>query len=284
MSEGDTRAHRVDQVSTEERRGRLAASLLVWGGALLLLLASVRMVPYVRSRLTTFPVVAPSQRQTESASRLPTAIASAAAKASSAPASAPESGPAPVASPGSSPALPGPYQATSSARPATPAPPTRLLIPSISVDAPVVPIRHRAVKVAGTSLALSFVPETYAVGWHENSPPLGVPGNTVLNGHNTGHGEVFRNLYTLKVGDPIIVYSGDTPYLHTVSEILVLREAGQPLEVRRRNARYIEPTEDDRLTLVTCHPYASLRYRLIVVARPGISVSGRASRRMPGEY
>jgi len=101
-------------------------------------------------------------------------------------------------------------------------------------------------------------------------------GNTVLNGHNTTYGEVFRDLYKLEAGDSIIVYAGDVPYTYTVSEVLILPEAGQPLEVRRQNARYIQPTGDERLTLVTCHPYGSLRYRLVLIAHPvrRLSVKG----------
>ncbi len=48
----------------------------------------------------------------------------------------------------------------------------------------------------------------------------------------------------------------------------------QPLEVRQANARYIQPTDDERVTLVTCHPYGSTRFRLIVIARPA-EVHGR---------
>ena len=108
----------------------------------------------------------------------------------------------------------------------------------------------------------------YAAGWHESSAPLGVPGNTVLNGHNTTHGEIFRDLYTLEAGDDIVVYSDETPYTYAVTEVLILPEADQPLEVRVENAHYILPTDDERLTLVTCHPYGSLQYRLIVIAQP----------------
>jgi len=108
----------------------------------------------------------------------------------------------------------------------------------------------------------------YAAGWHETSAPLGVPGNTVLNGHNTTNGEVFRDLYTLEIEDTITVYADDASYTYAVTETLLLPEAGQPLDVRRQNARYVMPTGDERLTLVTCHPYGSLRYRLIVIARP----------------
>ena len=135
----------------------------------------------------------------------------------------------------------------------------------------------------GILLAIPRVPATSAAGWHSNSAALGIPGNTVLSGHNTGNGEVFRDLYLLEEGDEIIVYSGDTPYTHTISKVVLLREEDQPVEVRRRNARYVEPTIDERLTLVTCHPYGSLRYRLVVVAHPGISPTGLGSRRAPEE-
>jgi len=124
------------------------------------------------------------------------------------------------------------------------------------------------VEIDGQAQTVWDVPDGYTVGWHETSAPLGVPGNTVFNGHNTTNGEVFRDLYTLKAGGGITVYSGDVSYAYDVSEILILPEAGQPLEVRRENARYILPTDDERLTLVTCHPYGSLRNRLIVVAFP----------------
>jgi len=129
-----------------------------------------------------------------------------------------------------------------------------------------VPISWNTVEVDGQPQTAWQVPATYAAGWHETSMPLGVVGNTVLNGHNTTNGEVFRDLYTLEAEDAIIVYSGDTPYAYTVTEVLILPEAGQPLDVRLENARYILPTEDERLTLVTCHPYGSLQYRLIVIA------------------
>jgi sortase A len=167
--------------------------------------------------------------------------------------------------------------------PAPAAPPTRLVIPAISVDAPVVPISQRLVNVDGASLALSQVPAERAAGWHQGSAGLGVPGNTVLNGHNTGNGEVFRDLYLLEEGDTIVAYSNGRPYVHAVSGIVVLREVGESVDRRRKNARYVEQTADERLTLVTCHPYGSLRYRLIVIAHPGVPQSGRLSRREPQE-
>ena len=136
------------------------------------------------------------------------------------------------------------------------------------MDAPILPVSWNPVTVDGQSQAIWEVPDTYAAGWHETSAPPGAGSNVVLNGHNTAHGEVFRDLYQLKAGTVITIYADEISYTYTVSDILILPEAGQPLEVRQKNAQYILPTEDERLTLVTCHPYGSLRYRLIVIAHP----------------
>jgi LPXTG-site transpeptidase (sortase) family protein len=142
------------------------------------------------------------------------------------------------------------------------------VIPAIGVDAPIVPVSWEQVEVEGQTRAAWGVPDEYAAGWHETSATLSVPGNVVLNGHNTNNGEVFRDLYKLEAGNGITVYSGGESYTYAVSEVLILPEAGQPLEVRLENARYILPTDEARLTLVTCHPYGSLRNRLIVIAKP----------------
>ncbi|HEY74688.1 MAG TPA: sortase [Thermoflexia bacterium] len=147
-------------------------------------------------------------------------------------------------------------------------PPTRIVIPAIGLDAPVVTTTWEVVDVGGVQQAVWQVPPMRAAGWHQGSAPLGVPGNTVLNGHNTTHGEVFRDLYRVQPGDRIFLYSNSRVFVYEVDEVLILPEAGQPLEVRLANARYIQPTQDERVTLVTCHPYGSLRYRLIVIAKP----------------
>jgi sortase A len=142
------------------------------------------------------------------------------------------------------------------------------VIPAIGLDAPVVTTTWEVVDVGGVQQAVWQVPPMRAAGWHQGSAPLGVPGNTVLNGHNTTHGEVFRDLYRVQPGDRIFLYSNSRVFVYEVDEVLILPEAGQPLEVRLANARYIQPTQDERVTLVTCHPYGSLRYRLIVIAKP----------------
>jgi LPXTG-site transpeptidase (sortase) family protein len=132
----------------------------------------------------------------------------------------------------------------------------------------VVPVSIETVTIDGREQSTWQAPDTYAAGWHESSARLGERENLVLNGHNTAHGEVFRDLYTLEPGATIRLHSDVITKTYAVAELLILKEAGQPMEVRLKNARYIMPTADERLTLVTCHPYGSLRNRLIVIARP----------------
>jgi len=145
--------------------------------------------------------------------------------------------------------------------------PTRIVIPIIHLDAMVVPAESRLIKYEGKYYSQWIAPNTFAAGWHTYSALLGVPGNTVLNGHHNEYGEVFRHLVDLKIGDQILVYSGDLAFRYEVVAKKILPERGQPTEVRLANAGWIMPTPDERLTLVTCWPYESNSHRLIVVAK-----------------
>jgi LPXTG-site transpeptidase (sortase) family protein len=232
-------------------RGSMA-QVFIWGGLLLLLVGGFLLYPYVGSRLA-----APLPKPTDVSYSLPLAATS-----------------VPITH---TPTLTSTLTSvlTFTIRPSltpTPTPPPvipeRIIILAIDLNAPVIPISWTVVKVDGQEQPVWDLPDTRAAGWHETSASLGVPGNTVLNGHNTNNGEVFRNLYKLKIGDEIVLHSARMAYTYAVTQTLILPEAGQPLEVRIENAHYIQPTEDERLTLVTCHPYGSLRNRLIVIARP----------------
>jgi sortase A len=224
---------------------------LVWGGLLLLLVGAVALCPHVRATLPT------SLTPETSPLRLALATAPATATALPAPAITATScaSPPPTASPTR-----------------TPARPIRLVIPAIDLDAPIIPVSWQPLEIDGRTMGTWELADTRAAGWHETSALLGEIGNTVLNGHNTTGGEVFRNLHRLSAGDAVFVYGKDTPdempFAYSVAEKLILPEGGEPLEVRIDNARYILATEDERLTLVTCHPYGSLRNRLIVIAYP----------------
>ena len=251
-------AKRHDRRFEGERGGNLLSRILIWGGMALLIAGAVLVYPYVSSRLMRVPAPAstpPPPPPTPTGAFLPLIAPPTA--------SAPLSSTAEVPSPTSAGTATGQPLPTS-----TPALPSRIVIPEIDVDAPVVTVSLQPTEIDGQTQSVWGVPATYAAGWHDTSAPLGVPGNTVLNGHNTTNGEVFRDLYTLEEGDAVTVYADDASYDYTISEILILPEAGQPLDVRLENARYILPTGDERLTLVTCHPYGSLRNRLIVIAHP----------------
>jgi LPXTG-site transpeptidase (sortase) family protein len=232
-------------------RGPIAQAF-IWGGLSLLLVGGLLLYPYVGSRLAV-PLPTPTDVS--------------------------------YASPPTATGVPIPHTPTLTStltsvltftiRPSlTPAPtplpiiPERIIIPAIGLNAPVVPVSWTMVKVDGQEQPVWDPPDTRAAGWHESSASLGVPGNTVLSGHNTGNGEVFRDLYKLELGDKIVLRSARMAYTYAVTQTLILPEAGQPLEVRIENAHYIQPAEDERLTLVTCHPYGSLRNRLIVIAHP----------------
>jgi len=146
--------------------------------------------------------------------------------------------------------------------------PQRIVIPAIQLDAPVVAVGHQEIEYGQKKYRQWSVPDTFAAGWHQTTASLGAPGNTVLNGHHNFHGEVFRHLADLQVGDRIVVYSGETAFAYAIALKMILPERDQPLEARVANARWIQPSQDERLTLVTCWPYYNNTHRVIVMAIP----------------
>ena len=113
-----------------------------------------------------------------------------------------------------------------------------------------------------------WVAPDYIVGWHFTSALLGEPGNTVLNGHHNINGEVFKDLHLVHLGDEIILSSDAGEFHYKVVSVMILPEKYQSEEVRLQNAKWIQPSEDERVTLITCWPYESNTHRVIVVAYP----------------
>lgn len=146
--------------------------------------------------------------------------------------------------------------------------PQRIVIEAIGLDAPVVPVGQHVIALDGTWYGQWDVPNRRAAGWHESSASLGQPGNTVINGHHNTSGEVFRYLVALKPGDRITLQSAARAYHYIVVQTMTLAEEGQPVETRRENARWILPTRDERVTLITCWPYSANTHRLVVIAIP----------------
>jgi LPXTG-site transpeptidase (sortase) family protein len=146
--------------------------------------------------------------------------------------------------------------------------PDQIVIPSIQLDAVVIPVEYEQLTFEGELYDQWLAPSYRAVGWHETSVGLGVPGNTVLNGHHNIKGEVFRDLYQVQVGDRIEIYSNGNVFIYSVVYTAVLPEKNQPLDVRLSNAEWIQATEDERVTIITCWPYESNTHRVVVVAIP----------------
>lgn len=129
--------------------------------------------------------------------------------------------------------------------PITPGPrsPTRIVIPAIGVDAPIVP---------GTD----WEALKKGVGHHPGTANPGERGNMVLAAHNDIYGEIFRDLEKLRPGDEIWVYAGSQAYRYVV----VQKQIVLPTQVE-----VMAPTRDPVVTLITCYPYLVDTHRLVVV-------------------
>ncbi|MFO7917413.1 MAG: sortase [Anaerolineae bacterium] len=131
---------------------------------------------------------------------------------------------------------------------ATPLPgkalPERLVIPSIDVDAPIVQGDAEEDLEKG-------------VGHRPGSANPGAQGNMVLSAHNDIHGEIFRDLQTLKEGADVYVHT-DTRLFHYLVQSI---EIVPPTKVE-----VMDPTDDARLTMITCHPYLLDTHRVVAVA------------------
>ena len=144
--------------------------------------------------------------------------------------------------------------------------PERIVIGKIGLDAPIVPVSQQPIRIDGTTYSQWAVPDERAAGWHQNSAALGQPGNLVLNGHHNVYGEVFHDLRLLEPGDVIEIEGEGRRYVYMVAQTMTLLEADQPVDVRQDNARWILPTNDERITLVTCWPQDGNSHRLVVIA------------------
>ena len=137
------------------------------------------------------------------------------------------------------------------------------------MDVPIKVMGWEMIDNNGTMTSQWVVP-TKAAGWHRNSALPGAGENVVLSGHHNIAGKVFRYVVDLQPGDQVTLYVDDVAYEYVVTEKYILKETGMSTAVRRKNAQWILPSGDERLTLVTCWPYEwpGNSHRVIVVARP----------------
>ena len=127
----------------------------------------------------------------------------------------------------------------------TPGPrsPTRIVIPAINIDWPV---------VEGDS----WEELKQGIGHRVGSANPGERGNLVLSGHDDVYGEPFRDLEKLTVGKDVLVYAGGASFRYIIKAKRVV--APTDLSV-------LAPLKDPIVTLVTCTPYRIDTSRLILI-------------------
>ncbi len=147
--------------------------------------------------------------------------------------------------------------------------PSQVLIPAIAPDSEIAPVGSDIVAIGGNKYR-RWKTSDNLVGWHNLSAQPGQTGNMVLAGHSDTYARIFRNLKDVEIGNAITVVSGGREYRYRVAKKILVREQGVPVAERAKNGKLIDPTADERLTLVTCaSPGAT--HRLIIIARPVLS-------------
>lgn len=127
-------------------------------------------------------------------------------------------------------------------------PATRMIIPKIGVDAPVVntPPVNGVWDVAD-----------WKVGHLSTTPNPGSRGNAAFSAHDDIKGEIFKRVDELKPGDAIILKSAHGSYLYIVT--------GQSV-VDPSDTTPLNPTTSPTITLISCTPYWVDTQRLIIRA------------------
>ncbi|WP_310964363.1 class F sortase [Nocardioides terrisoli] len=145
---------------------------------------------------------------------------------------------------------------------ARPAAPVRLLVPSLHIDAPIVPI-----EVTGDTLDPPSNPRE--VGWWRGSAkPGSFTGQTVITGHtvHTGGGQM-DHLGSIKQGGIIkIVTPLDTMWYRETSVVVYSKEQLS----RHAQDLFSQKRKHNRLVLITCTGWTGVEYtsNVIVFAKP----------------
>lgn len=122
-------------------------------------------------------------------------------------------------------------------------PPTRIVIPKIKVDAPIVG-------------GVGWDDLKKGVGHLPGSANPGERGNLYLAAHNDIYGEIFRYLEDLEAGDEYFIYTGEEKFRYVVKERRII----DPTDVS-----VMLPTTEPVSTLQTCYPYLIDTHRLVIV-------------------
>jgi sortase A len=121
---------------------------------------------------------------------------------------------------------------------------TRIVIPKINVDAPIIQ-------------GVTWEDLKKGVGQLPGSAKPGERGNMYLAAHNDIYGEIFRYLEDLEPGDEYYIYTGETKFTYVVREKRII----EPTETS-----VMLPTTEPVATLQTCYPYLIDTHRLVVIS------------------
>jgi sortase A len=119
---------------------------------------------------------------------------------------------------------------------------SRIQIPAIDVDAPI---------VQGDG----WEQLKKGVGQHIGTSNPGQDGNVVLSAHNDIFGEIFRDLDMLNPGDLIVLHTSQQVYNYVVVESQVV----SPTRVD-----VMDQTNEPFVTLISCYPYMVDNNRIVV--------------------
>lgn len=145
----------------------------------------------------------------------------------------------------------------------TPAAPVRLIVPTIRLKAPIIPIE---VTPEGVLYPPDDVDE---VGWWQRSAKPGADqGQTVITGHTVhSGGGVMNELGELDPGDPVRVRTPEGVLDYETTEVFVYTRAEL---AENAEELFKQDREDVRLVLITCTDWENGEYQsnIIVFADP----------------
>ena len=119
---------------------------------------------------------------------------------------------------------------------------TRIIIPSIQIDAPI---------VQGDG----WEQLRRGVGQHVGTASPGQKGNLVLSAHNDIFGEIFKDLDMLLPGDTVTINTMGEQFTYVINET----------EIVEPTAVYVmDTTTAPTLTLISCYPYLIDNKRIVI--------------------
>lgn len=119
---------------------------------------------------------------------------------------------------------------------------TRIVIPSIQIDAPI---------VQGDS----WEQLRRGVGQHIGTASPGQKGNLVLSAHNDIFGEIFKDLDMLLPGDTVTINTMGEEFIYVINETKIVEPTAVDV---------MDVTTAPTLTLISCYPYLIDNKRIVV--------------------